>query len=150
MRFFLPPLEIGHAVLDKKPLEFLATERLRDDDLPIRVDIQVNEIDPHGGQIITTCEHRPVHLALRQMQEAIAVSNNEDPLVVASLFREQAAKYTVERIRGELLPTITMEANYTDRFETSKLTSESESGSLVGRARAFRDVTNVELAEPVP
>ena len=76
----------------------------------------------------------PEEFLPRQMQEAIAVSNNEDPLVVASLFREQAAKYTVERIRGELLPTITMEANYNDRFDTSKLTSESESGSLIGRA----------------
>ncbi|MFN3626063.1 MAG: TolC family protein, partial [Hyphomicrobium sp.] len=48
----------------------------------------------------------PESLLPRQLQEAIGVSNNEDPLVVAALFREQAAKYTVERIRGELLPTV--------------------------------------------
>jgi outer membrane protein len=76
----------------------------------------------------------PEELLPRHMQEAIAVSNNENPLVVAALFREQAAKYTVERIRGELLPTIQLEANYNDRFGTSKLTTEAETGSLVGRA----------------
>lgn len=67
------------------------------------------------------------------MQEAIRVSNNEDPLVVAALYREQAAKYTVEQIRGELLPTVQLEASYDDRFSTSKLISESETGIVRGR-----------------
>ncbi len=70
----------------------------------------------------------------QQLQEAIGVSNNEDPLVVASLFREQAGKYTVERIRGELLPTIQLEASYDDRFNNSKFTSEVETSTVVGRA----------------
>ncbi len=64
------------------------------------------------------------------MQEAIKVSNNEDPLVVASLYREQAAKYTVEQIRGELLPTAQLEASYDDRFDPTKTISESETGIL--------------------
>lgn len=76
----------------------------------------------------------PENLLPKQLQEAVGVSNNEDPLVVASLFREQAAKYTVERIRGELLPTVQLEASYNDRFGSSKLNDESETTSLVGRA----------------
>jgi outer membrane protein len=76
----------------------------------------------------------PESLLPRQLQEAIGVSNNEDPLVVAALFREQAAKYTVERIRGELLPTVQLEASYNDRFGSSKLIDEAESSTLVGRA----------------
>ena len=39
------------------------------------------------------------------LQDAIAIGNNENPLVVASLYREQAAKYLVDQIRGELLHT---------------------------------------------
>jgi outer membrane protein len=74
-------------------------------------------------------EHLP-----SSMQEAIAICNNEDPLVVSALYREQAAKYLVDRIRGELLPTVQLEANYTDRFNSSKFVSESEGASLVGRA----------------
>ncbi|MCK9911597.1 hypothetical protein MXD81_20755, partial [Microbacteriaceae bacterium K1510] len=74
----------------------------------------------------------PEALLPRQLQEAVGVSNNEDPLVVAALFREQAAKYTVERIRGELLPTVQLEASYNDRFGSSKLTDEAEASTLVG------------------
>ena len=70
----------------------------------------------------------------RSLNEAIGVSNNEDPLVVAALFREQAAKYTIEQIRGELLPTVQLEASYDDRFGSSKLTDEVETGTVVGRA----------------
>ncbi len=76
----------------------------------------------------------PERLLPPSMQEAIGVSNNEDPLVVAALFREQAAKYTVERIRGELLPTVQLEASYDDRFGTSRFTDEVESTTVVGRA----------------
>ena len=68
----------------------------------------------------------PEEFLPRGLNDAIGVSNNEDPLVVAALFREQAAKYTVEQIRGELLPTVQLEASYDDRFGTSKLTDEVE------------------------
>jgi len=67
-------------------------------------------------------------------EEAIRIGNNEDPLVVASLYREQAAKYTVEEIRGELLPTVQLEASYNDRFGSSKVIDEVETSTIVGRA----------------
>ncbi len=76
----------------------------------------------------------PEALLPKVLQEAIGVSNHEDPLVVASLFREQSAKFQVDQIRGELLPTVQLEASYNDRFSPSKLTDESEGTSLVGRA----------------
>lgn len=76
----------------------------------------------------------PEQFLPKQLQEAIGVSNNEDPLVVASLFREQAAKYTVEQIRGELLPTVQLEASYNDRFGSSQLTDEVETSTVIGRA----------------
>jgi outer membrane protein len=69
----------------------------------------------------------------KTMQEAIGVSNNEDPLVVAALYREQSSKYTVDRIRGELLPTIQLEAGYDDRFGSSKNVNESETSYVRGR-----------------
>jgi len=74
-------------------------------------------------------EHLPTSL-----QDAIAIGNNEDPLVVAALYREQGAKYLVDRIRGELLPTVQLEASYNDRFGTSEFISESETVNVVGRA----------------
>jgi outer membrane protein len=67
------------------------------------------------------------------LREAIRISNNEDPLVVAALYREQAAKYTDEQIRGELLPTMQLEESYDDRFGSSKFIDESEAGIVRGR-----------------
>jgi outer membrane protein len=63
------------------------------------------------------------------LQEAIRIGNNEDPLVVAALYREQAAKYLIEQIRGELLPTVQLEASYDDRF----VTGETETSIVRGR-----------------
>ncbi len=67
------------------------------------------------------------------LQEAIRVGNNEDPLVVAALYREQSAKYLIEQIRGELLPTVQLEASFNDRFAPAKTVNELETSSLVGR-----------------
>jgi outer membrane protein len=67
------------------------------------------------------------------VEEAISVSNNENPLVVASLYREQAAGYEVRRIRGELLPTVTLEASYDQRNDSDKLFEKRERGEVLGR-----------------
>ena len=66
------------------------------------------------------------------IEEAIRVGNNEDPLVVAALYREQAAKYTVEQIRGELLPTVQLQASYNDRFAPTKTINELETSIITG------------------
>jgi outer membrane protein len=66
------------------------------------------------------------------LQEAVSVGNNEDPLVVSALYREQSAKYVVDRIRGELLPTVQLEASYDDRFNSGFLFSESETSVVRG------------------
>ena len=75
----------------------------------------------------------PEQFLPRTVQEAIKTSNNEDPLVVAALYREQAAKYTVERIRGQLLPTLQLEASYDDRFGDVKTVAENETSIVRGR-----------------
>jgi len=67
------------------------------------------------------------------LPDAIAIGNNENPLVVASLYREQAAKYLVDQIRGELLPSVQLEASYTDRFEPQMGIAELETGLVTGR-----------------
>jgi outer membrane protein len=66
------------------------------------------------------------------MEEAVRICHNEDPLVVASLYREQAAKYQVDRIRGELLPTVQVQASYDDRFNSGFLFDEDETAVVRG------------------
>lgn len=67
------------------------------------------------------------------LKEAIAISAQENPEVVAALYREQSARYSVDRIRGELLPTAQLEAFYSERWDDSKTVEERETGSVVGR-----------------
>ena len=55
----------------------------------------------------------------KSVQESVEISARESPSVVAALYREQAARHAVDRIRGELLPTVQLEANYAERFDES-------------------------------
>jgi outer membrane protein len=67
------------------------------------------------------------------LEEATRIGTHENPAVVNALYLEQAAKFGVDRIRGELLPSVQLEANYSDRFETSELVNEQESATVTGR-----------------
>jgi outer membrane protein len=69
----------------------------------------------------------------RSLEEGIGVGTRENPQVVAALYTEQAARYQVDEIRGELLPEAQLEATYTDRFGESQQIRESETASIVGR-----------------
>ncbi|WP_428296435.1 TolC family outer membrane protein [Hyphomicrobium sp.] len=69
----------------------------------------------------------------RTLDEAKNIGTNENPAVVNALYTEQGAKYAVDRIRGELLPSVSLEASYSDRFETSDDINESENVSVSGR-----------------
>lgn len=72
-------------------------------------------------------------LVPRTLNEAVNISDQEFPSVVGALYLEQAARYDVDRIRGELLPQAQIEANYSDRFNTSRGIDEVESTTVVGR-----------------
>ncbi|MGH1418383.1 MAG: TolC family outer membrane protein [Hyphomicrobiaceae bacterium] len=64
---------------------------------------------------------------------AVQIAMNENPLIIAALYREQAARAAVDRIRGELLPSVDVEASYSDQFDTSQTTQETETTSITGR-----------------
>lgn len=69
----------------------------------------------------------------RSVDEAIGIGTRENPAVVGSLYAEQGARYQVDQIRGELLPTAQLEASYTERFDSSQNTEKVESAEVVGR-----------------
>jgi outer membrane protein len=55
-------------------------------------------------------------------------------LVVGALYREQQARFNIETIRGELLPTVDFEANYAKRFDPSPgQIKELEDTTVTGR-----------------
>ena len=79
-------------------------------------------------------EPRPEHkLIPHSLDESISISAHENPNVVVALYNEQAARFSIDKIRGELLPEATVEATYSDRYDTSIQTFRTETGSIVGR-----------------
>ncbi len=69
----------------------------------------------------------------KSLEGAISIAHRENPFVVAALYREQSARHTVDKIWGELLPSMQLETNYQRRFDPSSAIQESTSASVVGR-----------------
>ena len=69
----------------------------------------------------------------RSLNEAISISQAENPDVVTNAFLEEAARYDVRTQKGRLLPTLDLEANYTKVVGSSQFTNSNESASLTGR-----------------
>ena len=53
--------------------------------------------------------------------------------MVAALYREQAARFNIDLIRGERLPTVQLEANYGRRFDASEQIEATETTTVTGR-----------------
>jgi outer membrane protein len=69
----------------------------------------------------------------KSQQEAVSIATRESPEVVAALYREQAARFTVDRIWGELLPSVSLDAAYSQRFDPSSSIDERQGASVSGR-----------------
>lgn len=82
-----------------------------------------NLIEPSGYE-----RHIP-----KTLEEAKRIGTSEAPAVVSSLYLEQAARFGVDRIRGELLPSVQLEASYSDRFDSSVGVDETEAAVVTGR-----------------
>jgi outer membrane protein len=78
-------------------------------------------------------EAKASRLVGRTLGENVEVSLRESPSVVAALYREQAARFSIDLVRGELLPTAQLEANYSKRFDQSAGVDAIESTSVTGR-----------------
>ena len=69
----------------------------------------------------------------RSLAEALAVADSENPRVVNTIYRELQARHDVDLIRGELLPTIDLEASFSETFDTSDTVKSEEVGTVIGR-----------------
>ena len=72
-------------------------------------------------------------LVPKSLAEATQIGTSESPNVVNALYLEQAARFGVDRIRGELLPSVQLEASYTDRFDTAEGINQTEAAVVTGR-----------------
>ncbi len=69
----------------------------------------------------------------RSLDEALEIAERESPIVVSSLYREEAARYNVDKISGELLPEVQLEANYSHAGDTSSVIEEQVDARITGR-----------------
>jgi outer membrane protein len=78
-------------------------------------------------------EPRPSRLVPKSQGQSIEIASRESPAVVAALYREQAARFNIDLIRGELLPSVQLEANYARRIDPSTNVEDAESTTVTGR-----------------
>ena len=78
-------------------------------------------------------EPRPSGLVPKTLADGTEISGRENPAVVAALYSEQAAKFAVDRIRGERLPTAQLEGLYQKRFDESVGLEWQETMAVTGR-----------------
>ena len=69
----------------------------------------------------------------KNLKTALASALSEHPAIKSSEHGVEAAEYNVKTITGELLPTISLEASATRRWESSSSVQVADSASLVGR-----------------
>ena len=75
----------------------------------------------------------PSKLIPGSVEDVIKIAEKENPNVVAALYREQAARHEVDRIWGELLPEVRLEAGYTQAFNSANQINSTSNTSVTGR-----------------
>lgn len=81
----------------------------------------------------------PVELVLEKLpaslDDALGLSNDENPDVVAAKYLEQAAQDDIRFARGEMLPTLSLNGQVEHREDFSSSGSESDSASLMAQLK---------------
>lgn len=67
------------------------------------------------------------------VEDVIKIAEKENPNVVAALYREQAARHEVDRIWGELLPEVRLEAGFNQAFNSVNQVNAMNSATVTGR-----------------
>jgi outer membrane protein len=73
------------------------------------------------------------HLLPQTLDGAMTLGDGENPVILATVYSEEASLYAVEQIMGELLPEVTLEAQYEKRFDQSQVLKELETTTVTGR-----------------
>lgn len=75
----------------------------------------------------------PNTLLPQGLNDGAMIADVEHPAIRANLFAEEAATFAVDVTIGDLLPTVSVDATFSKRYEPSTSTAESEVAQVVGR-----------------
>ncbi len=68
----------------------------------------------------------------RTLQEALRIGLHEHPVIRSAIFSEEAQRYKVKTVEGELLPTINVQGRLSDRHNPSPLLDNRRDASISG------------------
>ncbi len=87
-----------------------------------------------GRPPVNLVEPRPHERLLpRSLEQAVSISRQQNPNIVAALYREQGARSTVDRLWGQFLPTVTVDVTQTESVDPSVTTDRSSTTAITGR-----------------
>ena len=69
----------------------------------------------------------------KSLNDAVSIAIQESPTVVAALYNEQAARWNVDLIRGQLLPTLSVQSTFNDNYNPSKNVNDSRVATVTGQ-----------------
>ncbi len=69
----------------------------------------------------------------KTLAQALSIARDKSPLVEFALYREQAARHAVSKERGDLMPRVDVEADYTKSYGASVGVDHSDSARVIGR-----------------
>jgi outer membrane protein len=73
------------------------------------------------------------HLLPSTLDDSMTLGDGENPIILAAVYQEEASLYAVQQIMGELLPVVTLEAQYDKHFDESKTIDSIETTTVTGR-----------------
>lgn len=83
------------------------------------------------GNLVTPASIR--HLLPSSLDEAMTLGDGENPIILAAVYSEEASLYAVQQIMGEMLPQVTLEAQYSKRFDLGSTIEAQEQTLVMGR-----------------
>ena len=82
----------------------------------------------------TLVEPRSItRLLPKSIDEAVSIAEKETPTVLAAMYNEQAARFNVELIRGQLLPTLSVQGTFEDSGQPSRITNDQQVATVTGQ-----------------
>jgi outer membrane protein len=69
------------------------------------------------------------------LDAALAIADRGNPNILAAAFNEEAARHNIDLVRGELLPEISINAQYAHNRQPSDAVDWNEQGAIFGQVR---------------
>ena len=83
------------------------------------------------GNLVTPTSIR--HVLPSSLNESMTLGDGENPLILAAVYAEEASLFAVQQIMGEMLPEVTLEAQYEKRFDLGSTIDSQEQTRVLGR-----------------